>query len=224
MVLTILGGKAQNRPYIDDKLLHFGFSLGINFMDYTAIPSLEEFDGDIYHARVRGLTPGLSVGFITDLRMSRHLNLRFTPQLHFSSTTITFRSENDEDWRRTTNLTSIPLTLPLLIKWSAERERNYRPYLIAGGGARLDFAGFRKGGSNDQQVLFQKVPDAFIEIGAGCDFYFSWFKFCPQITYSIGFLDVLNHQPELLSADKMFFTQSINRLMNRQITITFNFE
>lgn len=223
-VLAVLSVNAQNNPYVDDKLLHWGFSLGINFMDYGITPSLEELNGDIYHARVSGLTPGLSVGFIADLRMSRHLNLRFTPQLHFSSTTIRFRAENDENWKGKSDITSIPLTLPLMIKWSAEREGNYRPYLIAGGGARLDFAGFRKGGSNDKQVLFQKVPDAFIEIGAGCDFYFSWFKFCPQITYSIGFLDVLNHQPELMTADKMFYTQSISRLMNRQITLTFNFE
>lgn len=218
--LLTLSVSGQNRPYIDDKLVHFGFSLGMNFMDYATPPSLDTINGDIYHARVGGLMPGFSVGFISDLRLSRHLNLRFTPQLHFGVRTVTFRSENDPNWKHHADILSLPLSLPILLKWSAEREVNYRPYIIAGGGVSFDFGRDRK------KELLQKNFDAFIEVGAGCDFYFSWFKFCPQITYSIGFLDVLtpvSDRPELALQDQ-FYTKALRRMMSRQLTLTFNFE
>ncbi len=218
-LLTVVS-VAQNRPYIDDKLIHFGFSLGMNFMDFATPPSLDTINGDIYHARVSSMLPGFSVGFITDVRLSRHLNLRFTPQLHFGVRTVTFRSENNPDWRQSVDVLSLPMTIPLMLKWSAEREVNYRPYLIAGGGVSFDF------GRDRERELLQKNFDAFIEVGAGCDFYFSWFKLCPQLTYSIGFLDVLtpvSERPELPIQDQ-FYTNALKRLMNRQITLTFNFE
>ena len=112
------------------------------------------------------------------------------------------------------------MTLPILLKWSAEREVNYRPYLLAGGGVSFDF------GRDRERELLQKNFDAFVEVGVGCDFYFSWFKLCPQITYSIGFLDVLtpvSDRPELPLQDQ-FYTNALRRMMNRQITISFNFE
>ncbi len=218
--LTVFGVNAQNRPYIDDKPIHFGFSLGMNFMDYYTPPSLDTINGNVYTARVGGLTPGFSVGFITDVRLSRHLNLRFTPALHFGVRTVTFRTEQKPDWKHKVDVLSLPISIPLYLKWSAEREVNYRPYLIAGGGVTFDF------GRDRERELLQKNFDAFVEVGFGFDLYFSWFKFCPQLTYSIGFLDVLtpvSDRPELAAQDQ-FYTQSLRRMMNRQLTLTFNFE
>lgn len=211
---------AQNRPYIDDKLIHFGFSLGVNFMHFTPVETLEPLDGEVWHARVSSMMPGFSVGFITDLRLSRHLNLRCTPTLHFGMRTLSYKTESGSVKNLQTDVLSLPISIPLYLKWSAEREINYRPYLIAGGGVSFDF-----GGDKNRPIL-QKPFDYFVEVGFGCDFYFQWFKLCPQLTYSIGFNNILtpaDGRAELPVQDE-FYTRSLSKLLSRQITLTFNFE
>ena len=211
---------AQNRPYIDDKLFHFGFSLGVNFMAYGTTDSGEVIDGEVYHTRTSGMLPGFSVGFITDLRLARYLNLRFCPGMGFASKTISFKRESDEQKTIKTDLLSLPVYIPLYLKWSAEREVNYRPYLIAGGGISYDVS------KDKTKPLLQRPLDYFVEVGFGCDFYYTWFKLCPQLTYSIGFNNMLTpveDRPELAKQDE-FYTRAIKRLTNHQITLTFNFE
>ena len=90
MWLAIVQAHAQNNPYVDDKLVHIGFFLGLDMMSYHTEEndSLTQLgvpgsNGNVYHPRTSVVGPGFEVGFITDLRLTRHLNLRFTPGLHF---------------------------------------------------------------------------------------------------------------------------------------------
>ena len=222
-VLLSTHTQAQNRPYIDDRLVHFGFSLGINFMSFGVTDSQTEIDGEIYHARVSSMLPGFSVGFITDLRLSRHLSLRFTPGMQFSSRSITYKTESGyfpNKKSAKTEVLAIPITIPLYLKWAAEREGNYRPYLIGGGGAACNVSLDR-----EKPVLLKRW-DYFVEIGFGCDLYFRWFKWCPEITYRIGFANQLapvDGRNEL-PIDDEFYTRAIDKLLNRAIVLTFNFE
>ncbi len=226
LIILLLSGlfmpvaMAQNRPYIDDKTVHFGFSLGMNFMHYSVAESLVPQDEEIYHARVSSMLPGFSVGFITDVRLSRHLNFRCTPTLHFGMRTITYKTGSGSVNNLKTDVLSLPISVPIYLKWSAEREVNYRPYLLAGGGVSFDF------GTDKKRPILQKPFDYFVEVGFGCDFYFPWFKLCPQLTYSIGFNNVLTPADKRaeLPVQDTFYANALNKLLNRQITLTFNFE
>lgn len=218
--------RAQNNPYVDDRIIHFGFSLGLNFMSFGVTDSQENIDGEIYHARVSSMMPGFSVGFITDVRLSRHLSLRFTPGMQFASRTITYTNESGNEIQGSlgneskTDILSIPITLPLYLKWAAEREGNYRPYLIGGGGASFNVSRDR------EKPVLLKGWDYFVEVGFGCDLYFRWFKWCPEITYRIGFANQLapiTNRNELPPQDQ-FYTLAIDKLLNRAIVLTFNFE
>lgn len=214
-----------NNPYIDDKLFHFGFSLGTNFMGFGVTDSNEAvYGGQILHARVSSLMPGFSVGFITDVRLCRYVNFRFTPTLHFSSRTISYVAESGAKVRgtgtngSTISMLSLPIDIPVYFKFSAARVHNYRPYVIAGGG-------FQYNATLNESVLKLKGPDAFIAIGAGCDIYMRWFKLCPEIKYHLGFLDVLTPvEGDNAGAIDPFYTQAIKRLSNQMISVCFNFE
>lgn len=225
--------QAQNRPYADDKLFHFGFQLGVNFASFGVTDSEMELTDpvtgltDIYHARVSSVLPGFHVGFITDLRLCQYLNLRFCPGMQFSSRTLTYKSESGRKVQGTPGKTgpnvdvlAMPVNLPLYLKWSAMREGNYRPYVIAGGGVSVNVSRDR-----DKPVLLNMM-DYFCEVGFGVDFYFRWFKFCPEITYRIGFANQLcpaEGRMELSPQDA-FYTNSLSRLSNHCICLTFNFE
>jgi hypothetical protein len=203
-----------NLPYVDDNLIHFGFSLGINTMDFGVRTT-----SDSVGARVSTLRPGFSVGIISDLRLSRYLNLRFTPTLHFADRQINYFPKGKND---SISITSIPISLPVYLKYSAERKGNFRPYLIGGGGVAIDLA------TNKENPVLLKPMNLFAEFGVGCDIYFLFFKLCPELKYSIGFNNVFvpldQRNAAQMAADKKRYSLAISRLTSRMFTLTFNFE
>lgn len=226
--------KAQHNPYVDDKLIHFGFSLGVDFLSYSVegADSLMQMDKyqAVYHARTTAPGVGFSVGFIADLRLARHLNLRFCPGMHFGERTLTYKSYQDTDISGTNctnnrpSVLCLPIDIPLYLKWSAEREVNYRPYVTLGGGVSFDL------GRSKDKVILQKTMDYFLDIGIGCDLYFRWFKLAPEIRYRIGFNNVLTPIADAekedwkLPAGDFFYTDALSKLTNQQISLIFNFE
>lgn len=225
--------QAQNKPYVDDKLFHFGFQLGLNFSSFSVtdseLPITNPITGktEIYHARVSSVLPGFHVGFITDLRLCKYLNLRFCPGMQFTSRTLTYKTESGNPvegtpgkFGKNIDVLAMPVYLPLYLKWSASREGNYRPYLIGGGGASFNVSRDR------EKPVLLNLMDYFCEVGFGVDIYFRWFKFCPEITYRIGFANQLapsDGRNELAPQD-VFYTDALSRLTNHSVCITFNFE
>ena len=215
---------AQNNPYKDDKLVHFGFFLGVDMPSYLA----DTVANPVYYARCYNIGVGFNVGFITDLRLSRHLNLRFTPGLHFGYTTINYRRTNNLNTDSAVHNLTIPLTIPLYLKWSAEREGNYRPYVTIGGGFSLDFNSFS---DRTNRKILTKPYDGYVGVGLGCDFYFPWFNFSPEIRYEVGFVNAIAHEGDVVGGVAWSpptydapYTTSIERLTNQRISIIFNFE
>lgn len=240
LIMVTVPIHAQNNPYVDDKLLHFGFFLGTTFSSYA----IEERSAEnqiklnkndtTYHARVSAPAMGVAVGFVSDLRLTRYLSLRFCPALQFvPGTTITYTSDqlaaNEIRGNACSNnkpsILSLPISVPLYLKWSAEREMNYRPYVMAGGGITYDVVL-----DKTKCVVLPKPFDCFIEVGLGCDFYFRWFKFCPELRYRIGLLNVVTSLKEgedmgwVPAPDDRFYTNAIRSMTNQQISLIFNFE
>ncbi len=224
--------ESQNRPYVDDKLFHFGFQLGVNFSSFGVTDSELEIEDpitgikEIYHSRVSSVLPGFHVGFITDLRLCKYLNLRFCPGMQFTSRTLSYKTESGNPVKgsmgkgASVDVLAMPVYLPLYLKFSAMREGNYRPYVIAGGGASFNVSRDR------EKPVLLNLMDYFAEVGFGVDLYFRWFKFCPEITYRIGFANQLypaDQRMELAPQDA-FYSNAISRLTNHSICLTFNFE
>ena len=206
-----------NLLYVDEKPIHFGFLLGINTMDFGVTTSnMQQTDGKIYDARVSYLKPGFSVGIISDLRLNRYLNLRFTPTIHFGQRELVYNFDGPKQI-----IQSIPVCLPFYLKYSSERKGNARPYLIWGGGMAIDLAT-----DSNNPVLLRPI-DFYTEFGVGCDIYFSFFKLCPELKYSIGFNDMfvpLNQRTAQFSDHDKLFSNALTKLTSRMLTLAFNFE
>lgn len=214
MCLNFTGHAQSNLPYVDENFIHFGFSLGLNTMDFGVTATSDSVD-----ARVSTLKPGFSVGIISDLRLNRYLNLRFTPTLHFGERQLYFYPRRNND---SISITSIPISLPIYLKYSSERKGNFRPYLICGGGISIDLA------TNKENPVLLKPVNLFAEFGVGCDIYFLFFKLAPEIKYSIGFNNIFvpldQRDSGQMSADKQKFSLALSKLTSRMLTLTFNFE
>ena len=206
---------------VDIRPIHFGFMLGINTMDFGIKPSMLEIDGKVYQADVSHLIPGFSVGVIGDVRLGEYFNFRLIPSLHLSERTLSYMNDKNSDVFKQ-NVKTYLLTVPVYFKYSAVRIKNYRPYLIAGGGIGFDL------GRDRQLPVLLKQFDYFIDFGVGCTFYFPFFRFSPEIKFAMGFNDILtplNERPkDFISNDRKFLTNALNRLTSRMFTLVFNFE
>ena len=197
-----------NLPYVDQKIIHFGFLLGVNAMDFNVTPHDS--------ARVSTLKPGFTVGIISDLRLNRYLNLRFTPTLYFGERKLSYLGNDSVE------ISSIPICFPIYLKYSAERKGNYRPYVICGAGVSFDLAT----SANSDNPVTLKPLDVYTEFGVGCDIYFSFFKLAPELKYSIGFGNILVPGKDRvgLSPANQRFSNALSRLTSKMITLSFNFE
>lgn len=234
---SAMAQEGQNNPYVDDKLFHLGFSVGVDFGGYGIRESGIEQDvnGDtsLIHARTSAVGPGFSVGFITDVRLCRFLNLRFCPSLHFGERSISFKADNPDvqfidpqtnehtvkPGEYTNSDFAIPMDFPIYLKFSAARERNYRPYVITGGGVSVNVNSFNK-----QRPICTNLMDYFFEIGFGVDTYFRWFKFCPELKYHIGFNNQLYPNAQEAECTERYYMGSIGHITNHVISLVFNFE
>ena len=225
--------KAQNRPYIDLRPMHFGISIGLNMQDIelqnvgpqtitlpdgSEVPANILCDADIWN-------PGFSVGVLADLRISQHLSLRVLPTMHFGSKRLTFRNMLDPDDSgqprlSTQDMKNTYFSVPVDVKFSAQRFNNYRPYIMAGVNPMINLA------SKDQEAVQLKRFDTMVEVGMGCDFYLPFFKLIPEIKFCYSLTNALDksHLGELRDPNKLAFASSISKAQTKMIVLTLYFE
>ena len=230
--------KVKNDPTHDDKWLHFGFSIGVNTMDFNIRSSQMALDSGIY-TEVSVLKPGFHVHALSNLRLTDNLDLRFTPGIAFGGQREINYILTDPN-NALINPDDIPVVIesnflefPLLIKYKSVRLNNFRPFLIGGINTRIDLAATKKTwgrSKKENNLVLLKPLDFYYEIGAGMDFYLFFFKLAIEFKYSVGLTNVLRtsitRQGETVvpSPSEAIYTDSIDRLMSRMFMVTLHFE
>ena len=211
--------KVQNKPYIDYRRLHYGFFVGMHVQDMEFVNNgFVTENGETWYADVAQYNPGFSVGVLADLRLGEHFSLRAIPTMHFGQNNIVFREQNSGELSRQSVKTTY-IALPLHVKFAAERFNNYRPYITAGVDPMLNLT------VKKQKQLLLKKFDLMLEFGLGCDFYLPFFKLIPEVKFAFSLLDVLQkNRKDLLDANLLKFTQSVDKVTSKMIIISFYFE
>ena len=211
--------KIQNRPYIDQRRLHYGFLIGLHTQDLKFENNgYVTKDGESWFIDVASYSPGFSVGVLGELYLTKELALRLVPTLHFGDKTVVFKEQNNKEETRQ-QIKSTYLSLPVDLKFSAERFNNYRPYVMAGINPMADLS-IKKNG-----VLLLKSADCYIEAGIGCDFYLPFFKLIPELKFCFGLSNLLKtDRPDLNDKTLLKYTQSVNQINSRMIVLSFYFE
>ena len=218
--------KPQNKPYIDLRPMHFGISVGFNTQDIEfqnvgpQLVTLE--DGTTTTETVvcdqDNWNPGFSVGVLAEMRLNNHLAFRVIPSMHFGTRNVTFMNHTNGE-REHQILKSTFISIPLDVKFSAERFNNYRPYLVAGVNPMYDLT-VKRG-----KELLLKPFDCYLEIGMGCDFYLPFFKCIPEIKFAYGLANVINkNRSDLTNPDQLVYTDAISRGHSKMIILSLYFE
>ncbi len=207
-------GKLEYLPTFDKHRLHWGFYLGFNKksfkIDYKLPNTFVDIKDDM----------GFNVGLIGDFRLFDNLNLRLEPGISHNVKTLNFTNiPTARDSVR--EVSSTYLHVPLLLKFSANRVNNIRPYLLAGVSYDFNFSSNQDSSEdNSERVFRMKKNNLMYEVGFGIDIYFFYFKFSPSIR---GIFAMNNELMRDVNPDSQW-TAPIDYLGTRGVFLNFSFE
>lgn len=228
-----------NQPRYDKKKYHFGFYLGANQMLYN-IKMKPGFTNFTYYqeqvpeinadsAYLRNVEPqpqlGFTIGIVSDLRLGKYFNLRFTPELLFSErklnyTMLTYYRSVPQLVNIEKKVPSTHLNFPFYLKYKGVRLHNVRPYVFIGVKFVMDLAaqaGKEEDVTEQEVVVKLYRSDVAFEAGVGFDFYFNWFKMGTELRMSYGMKNVLKNEDNI-------YTDPIESIHSKIFQLVFTFE
>jgi outer membrane protein W len=209
--------RVENLPTFDKRKIHYGFYLGVNQNDFK----LNLRNSAIQNANINvEPSSGFNVGLIADLRLHKNLNLRLEPGLITNSKNIYFNHiATQRDSVR--EVSSTFLHVPLVLKFSTDRYKNIRPYLLAGVSYDYNFSSNEQNQDDNSAGQFRMQTHNFMyEVGIGIDIYLNFFKFSP----SIRGVFAMNNEIKYDDDPNSQWTAPVNFMGTRGIFLNFAFE
>lgn len=215
--------KIQNRPYLDDRVWHYGFLVGFNIQDLklanNGLPYINQNGvAEYWYAEVSEYTPGFSVGVLGELKANDWLSVRFIPTMHFGDKKVVFKEQRSgkvvEQYIKSTYI-----SVPIDLKISAARFNNYRPYVVTGFAPTFDLT-VKKG----KELLVQR-SDLMFEIGMGLDLYYPFFKMIPELKFCFGLDNVLEKtRNDLTDGSLLKYSNALDKAQSGMVVLTLYFE
>jgi hypothetical protein len=218
-VLAQLRPVPKNLPRYDNEKMHFGFTLGINSLDFNIKHNEEVMFQDSLFVLHSNNQKGFNLGIVSNFRIGKFTDFRFIPTLVFGERNLIYYFSDTINEITTIKKTieSTLIDFPFYVKYKSERYNNFRTYVLFGVKYSLDIASQKNIVDVEQVVLKLNPNDLMGEIGFGMDFYLEFFKFSPQIKLSSGVLNLLNK-------DNSVYTTSIKNLYTNGWMLSFTFE
>ena len=203
--------KISNLQNFDQKKIHFGYYIGLNNYNYK----LDYLNNPNSNERINIENSfGFSVGLIGDLKLRKNLNLRFEPGLKTNKLNVLYPNDEERE------IKSTYIQLPLLLKYSAKRYNNIRPYVLGGLSTSFNLSSNQDNPQDNASNVFRvKTNTFYYELGFGIDFYLQYFKFSPSIR------GVFSLKNELIpdNTSTSIYTGNIDKMSTRAIFINFSF-
>lgn len=214
--------KLQNRPYIDERIWHWGFMVGLNVQDLalsnSGLPAVVNGVPEYWYADVDSYSPGFSVGLLGEIKLNDYLAARLLPTIHFGDKMVMFREQAGLESRQQV-IKSSYLSLPLDLKLSGERCNNWRPYVMAGIAPSLDLTVRTR-----QELLVRKL-DCMLEVGFGMDYYYDFFKLIPELKFCFGLRDIIEkNRKDIDDASIIKYSNAVDGARSRMIVLSLYFE
>jgi hypothetical protein len=218
--------RPRNLAAFDYKTLHWGFTVGVNSMDFAIkrnLTYLATNPGEYLHGDVIGFQPaGFQVNIVSDLRLTDYWNLRFLPGINLGSRQFIYFDPNTFEEVNRMTIGSSFLDFPVILKYRSERVNNYRPYVIGGISYRIDMSSKTSFDPLGDDLILLKRGDFYLEAGFGVDQYLKYFKYSTEIKLAMGLRNMLV-EGEYRDSDHRF-VDSISKLRSFMVMLNFHFE
>jgi len=212
--------KIKNQENIDKMKYSWGYFLGFNNYDFNF-----DYNQDRKDIQVEK-TLGFNVGLIGNMRINDLLDLRLEPGLIISRRNLIYDESyfqgidyNPSDLIREVNSTYIHF--PLLVKFSAKRFNNIKPFVVGGFSAALNLSSNEENPDDNSVGQFRtKRGMLFYELGIGIDLYLFYFKFTPSIRGVFAINDEILRDNDPNSP----WTGNVHSMKTRGLFINFTFQ
>ena len=210
----------------DDKLpLNWGYFVGLNQFDYQISylnPSYNTNSSEEVTEILVQKSTGFNVGLIGEMRINELLDLRLEPGFYSGKTTLEFKNQNlitEKDSIR--EIKSTYINVPLLLKFSANRIGNWRPFIVGGPYAAINLSSKENSIDDNKSGTFKvKKWNYGYQIGVGIDIYLSYFKFTPSIRGVFSLTDDAIRDADPQSP----WTANIHKMGSRGVFLVLTFE
>ncbi|MGJ5642430.1 porin family protein [Formosa sp. S-31] len=224
--------KILNNENFDKDRFSWGYFLGFNHYGFKI-----DYKEELTDANGRDVTDiqiktklGFSVGLLGNMRINDYLDLRFEPGLYISNRELIFPEENFQALGISYNETylhrevkSTYVHFPLLVKFSAKRLNNFKPFVVGGFSTSLNLNSNQDNPNDNSNGQFRMKKSTFYyELGVGIDFYLHYFKFTPSIRGVFALNDELVPDNAVDGASP--WTDNIESLKTRGVFINFTFQ
>lgn len=200
----------QTKPY------YFGITIATNTSGYKLNHSKKFILNDSIAIAESGMTPGMSVHMIANLKIGEFFDFRFTPGFAFSERNLLYKEMLDVTERRK-RFESVFFEAPFLVRYKSLPYKDKRMFVVTGLKYSYDIANNSRTRNADQLVKISP-HDFQVEAGLGMQFFFPYFIFSPEIKVSQGIGNTLIYNENLLEAS------ILEKLFSRVFTLSFHFE
>jgi hypothetical protein len=229
--------QAWNKPFYDSYPYHFGFAFTFGELDYSVKHAsyFSQLDSVFSIEGKPGALFGASM--VVNVKISDNWDFRFIPGLHFGQRTLNYiilkqvQVVNNNNILVDTSLRinhpmkieSTLLQFPLLVKYRAQRESNFRPYVVFGFTPAIDLATKKRAKEDEVPKIQLNKTDVYFDIGAGLDNYLKYFKFTTELRFSYG---LMNMAKPFIGPDgkEAEYTTAFKRLGSKQVSLIIYFE
>ena len=206
--------RRTNLPNYDDRRVHYGYSMALNYSTFK-LQFSEDF---LRQDTITSIQPiggyGFELGFILNYRLGEFFDVRARPKVAFYDRSLSYRFKDVEE-PSIALFESSTLELPILLKYKSDRKRNSRLYMLGGFKTAFEVGAKKRQKRNDQIAL--KTVSVAAQYGLGWDVYYPLFKFSPELTFSLGVTD-------LFIKDNNIYSNSIKAVRPYNVTLAIMFE
>jgi len=213
------GERILNNENFDKQRWSWGYFLGFNTYDLDF--DLKEYSPNLpFQDKQYNVerTIGFNVGLVGNLKLNNNLDLRLEPGVSFNRRNFQLLKADQGTIRE---INSTYVHIPLLLKFSANRLNNFKPFVVGGVSTSLNLSSNENNPDDNSANQFRMTTNTYYyEVGFGIDLYFYYFKFSPSIRGVFAINDELirDNNPNSI------YTSNVEKMSSRGIFLNFTFQ
>ncbi|MBI1837001.1 MAG: outer membrane beta-barrel protein [Flavobacteriia bacterium] len=184
----------KNYKRFDERVLHFGFMLGVNKSSFDVYTETDVYKNYGLTSLMSKSTPGGQVGIVATMKLKTPIvRLRFIPTLSFQEKVLIYNYVNPDPLVLTPivkeqRVNSTNLDFPIMLQFRTHRLNNFAAYCLIGMQPTIDLQS-QQYATQSSVAPFLKIykKDFQGQVGGGLEFFAPYFKFGIELKYSQSF-------------------------------------
>jgi len=209
---------SYNYKAFNDKPYYFGLTFGYNNSTFQVAHSQRFILNDSFNITSGLSGPGLNVSMVSNLKLGEYFDFRFLPGFSFVGRKFYYLSATD-DIEQVKDVQSVLIQAPFQVRFKSDPFHDMRVYVLGGVKYTYDVASNARIREEQAKRIIRISPHDFsVEVGAGCQFFFPFFIFSPELKFSQGIGNILIYNPKLAQSSVL------EKVYSRTFTISVHFE